>query len=331
MGSVIVLPVGRSGIAKVVVGDGFALLDQLSTSQTSLREMLANADVSRHTLRETEAYIEEAELAQTARCENGAPFIFFVGSDGKARIVEGCCNDWTCGRCGIKRAKAEYGRMVNGAKVLSERGLPLYFVTLTCRGKELALADSEAGYKDWCNTLLTAMRTRCKRAGFEWFYGGVTERQQRGHPHSHLCVSWCPDDAIAYSKGALLPNGAIAKHEGLYSQWLVGAAVSAGLGPMVDISLVNSAVAVAVYQSKYMFKDAMRTVWPKGWKRVRYSNSWPKLPKHEHEVAFPLVKLADWKRMENLGLTVYADSQVTLEAAYARLVTCVVYKQKQGV
>lgn len=293
----------------------FDLLDQLSTSQTNPVKLAEEAGVSWRVLRETQAHIEEAEQQQAPWCDNGAPLICFVSEEGRAHLVEGCCNNWTCGRCGLKRAKAEYGRMVHGAKVLSDLGLPLYFVTLTCRGREMSLQEAEGGYKDWCNTLLTGMRTKCNRAGLQWFYGGVTERQQRGHPHSHLTVSWCPDDAIAYSKGALLPNGAEAKHEGLYSQWLVDAAVRAGLGPMVDISLVNSAVGVAVYQSKYMFKDAMRTVWPKGWRRVRYSNSWPKLPEHKHSIAFPVMRSDDWLMVRALERTIWCDRDVTAEIA----------------
>lgn len=302
-------------------------LDQLSTSQTPSKNDLLNAGVTLETIRETEALIEQAEDEQAARCENGAPFIFFVGGDGKARIVEGCCNDWTCRRCGVKRAKKEYGRMVHGAKVLSERGLSLFFVTLTCRGREMTREMAERGYLQWTNSVLTAMRTKCKRADGDWYYSGVTERQQRGHPHSHYQMTWIPDDVQEYARGAPLPNGATAKRDTLYSQWLTDQAVRSGLGKMTDISYVNSPVAVAVYQAKYMFKDAARTHWPKGWRRVRYSRNWPKPPVDPPSVAFPLVRLDDWLRMEKLGVTVYADSELTLEAAYARRITCVIYKK----
>lgn len=91
------------------------------------------------------------------------------------------------------------------------------------------------------------------------------------------------------------------------------------------MTAVREPVAVAVYMAKYMFKTAMATAWPKGWRRVRYSRSWPKLPERAPEVAFPLIKLADWHRMERLGITVHADSEVTLAAAWARRITCVKY------
>lgn len=306
-------------------------LDQLSTRHTFTPNLLLEYGVSHGTIRETQAAIEQAEdAAQDARCENKAPYIFFIDNTGKPRIVQGCCNDWTCKRCGVIRAKKEYGRMVHGARELADAGHKLYFLTLTCRGREMSKKEAEAGYYGWTNATLNAMRNRAKRKGAEWFYSGVTERQKRGHPHSHYQITWMPEDATPYAKGKRLPNGAIAKHDCFYSEWLTQACVRAGLGKMTDITEVRSPVAVAVYQAKYMFKDAMRTVWPKGWRRVRYSNNWPKLPVQKPVIAFPLLRYDDWKRMEAYGVTVYADSPETLEAAYAREIMCVKYVKPAG-
>lgn len=297
-------------------------LDQLSTSQTSPQE-LAALGVNRQTIRETQSAIEEAEDAQAKTCDNRAPFIFFIDASGRGRLVQGCCNAWECRRCGVLRAKEEYGRMVHGARSLQSEGHSLYFATVTCRGGAMSLSEAEQSYGSWSNGLLTNMRTRCKRSKKAWFYACVTERQKRQFPHSHLIMTWAPEDAYPIARGELKPNGAYAKNECLYSQWFVDANVSAGLGPMCDYSEIRSPIAVAVYLGKYLFKDAMRTTWPKNWRRVRYSNSWPKLPDRAPEVAFPLVHYSDWLRMEALGITVYADSEITLEAAYTRWVTCV--------
>lgn len=300
-----------------------SLLDLLSTTQTT-REILREAGLKPSELQELDFQLEQRQALSYLPCENHAPYIFYVDAAGRARIVQGCCNAWTCGRCGHIRACAEYGRIVAGAKQLAEGGHSLFFLTLTCRGRDMGLDEAEAGYMQWTNRLLTNARTRAKRDRQHWAYAQVTERQDRGHPHSHIIITFCPGDVFHYGPGVSLPNGATAKHEGLYSDWLVASAVSAGLGPMVDLSYIRSAVAVAVYAAKYFFKDAMSTQWPKGWRRVRYSHSWPKLPTYPSPLAFPLVKLADWKRMEDLGVTVYADSEHTLNAAYSRLITCVV-------
>lgn len=297
-------------------------LDLLSTSQT-LIAILRGEGVNSSEIADLKFQLEQRAALSYLPCPNGAPYIFYIDANQRAHVVQGCCNAWICPRCGHLRACQEYGRMVAGAKEIDSQGHPLYFLTLTCRGKEMGLDEAEAGYMQWTNRFLTNARKCAKRDGWEWYYAQVTERQQRGHPHSHLMVSFCPKDGIGYSVGAELPNGAISRHEGIYSQWLVDACVSAGLGPMADLSAVKSVVGVAVYAAKYFFKDAMSTEWPKGWRRVRYSHSWPKLPKHPSPLAFPLVKIQDWQRMQDLGLIVFADSEHTLEAAYSRLITCV--------
>lgn len=303
-----------------------APLDQLSTSQTFSHEWITADEVSHEQWLDIHVQIEEAEAAKDELCTRGAPYIFYVDGSDRAHLVQGCCNSWSCPRCGLLRALHEYGRMVQGARELAAMGESLFFLTLTCRGRDLDLETADREYMTWTNRLLTAARAKNKRAKIAWFYAQVTERQQRGAPHSHLIITFCPDDVIEYATGAPVPNGVTARHDTLYSPWLTGACVRAGLGPMVDLSAINNPVAVAVYAAKYMFKDAMTTEWPKGWRRVRYSQSWPKLPDRKPSEAFPLVRLADWRRMEATGRTVWADSNMTLEAAYARAITCVVYR-----
>lgn len=66
-----------------------------------------------------------------------------------------------------------------------------------------------------------------------------------------------------------------------------------GMGEVYDISAVRSVESVSRYVAKYLFKHALHTVWPKGWKRVRYSQNWPKneLPKTN---AIALIDRKDW-------------------------------------
>lgn len=301
-----------------------SLLDQLSTSQTFPPDMLKNEHVGGDLKTFIASQLEQANFFKALDCMNNAPYIFFVDNAGVARLVQGCCNNWTCPRCGHMRALEEYGRMVNGAKVLSEAGEKLFFLTLTCRGKDVTLEEAESGYAGWTNKLLTTLRADAKRAGRSWYYAQVTERQKRGHPHSHLITTYRPNDALAFDAGEMLPSRVIAKHDCLYSAKLEKNCTSAGLGRMVDLSAIKNPVAVAVYVSKYMFKDAISEVWPKGWKRVRYSQSWPKLEREKPEIAFPLVRFQDWLKMQALDLRVHADCEKTREAAYARAITCVV-------
>lgn len=304
-----------------------ALLDQLSTSQTMSSSFVDEGEISDENFRFIGSEIRAAKELKSLTCENGSPFIFFVDANGIARLVQGCCNSWECPRCGHIRALHEYGRMVNGARQLATLDESLFFLTLTCRGRDMTLEEAERGYLDWTNRLLTSCREKQMRAGRTWAYAAVTERQKRGHPHSHFITTFSTDDMLEFSTGSWMPNGAVAKHDTLYSPWLEAACVKAGLGRMVDMSLINKPVAVAVYAAKYLFKDTIDTHWPKGWRRVRYSNSWPKLPEIKTEIAFPLVHFIDWLRMQSLGYVVHADSQAVLDAANARSILNVVYHE----
>jgi len=293
-------------------------LDRLSTSQTNIDgigEGLRN---------EIEFQIEQSYEVQARRCERGAPYIFYVASNQSAHIVQGCCNDWTCPRCGQIRARKEYGRIVEGARKLSDEGKSLYFWTLTCRGADMPLETAERDYLIWTNRLLTSVRVKATRSASFWAYVQVTERQKRQHPHSHIISTYAPDDAIPYRKGEFMPNGRKAKHDCLWSEWFRSANIKAGLGAECDLSAIENAVAVAVYVSKYLFKDSMATKFQKGWRRIRYSRNWPKLPDPKNTDAFPLVTLRDWQRMDALNMTVRADSYFTYEAALARRIFCVI-------
>lgn len=281
-------------------------LDQLSISQ----QLLEN----------TEFELEQSHALQAEKCDNGAPFIFFVDNTGRPRVVQGCCNNWLCRRCGQIRARHEYGRIVNGAQKLADAGHELYFWTLTCRGKDMPLADAMAHYLKWTNKLLTYARRDCKKQEGLWSYVQVTERQKRQHPHSHLIVTFVHNDSRPTIR---MKNGK--QREVLESARFSQINARSGLGPQYEITVIKNPAAVAVYVSKYLFKESVSTEWPKGWRRVRYSQSWPKLEQAKAEVAWPLLKLYDWRRMSQAYPKIYADSQVTQDAAFARLITNVVY------
>jgi len=238
--------------------------------------------------------LEESIALQASRCDNNAPLIYIHAMNGTRNIVQGCCDDWHCSRCGQIRARKEYGRMINGVKILSETQSQ-FFVTITCRGKDTTRKDALKNYAMWTNKLLTSCRTKASRAKEHWAYVQVTELQKRGHPHSHMITTWKPDDAIPYSKGDRLPNGRIAARDGLWSNWFRAANTKAGLGIECDISIVQSPIAVATYIAKYLFKDLQVTEFPPNWRRIRYSRNYPKLPAIENLDAYPLLTPQHWR------------------------------------
>lgn len=229
-------------------------------------------------------------------CTYAAPYIAVINGE-KSLIIQACCNHWDCPRCGEMRAKHEYGRIVNGAKILALEH-ELYFYTFTCRGRDLSVFEADNGYSLWTNRLLSTIRAKCKREGGYWSYVQVTERQKRGHPHSHLIMSFLPPDA----KKKYDAQGKLYWRSAYFTQ----AHVRCGLGTQSRITPVGSAEAVAKYIAKYLFKDAMFTLMPKHWHRVRYSHSFPKRPVDEKPLpdnSFPLLTLQDWRRAELAGVT----------------------------
>lgn len=270
---------------------------------------------------EIEFELEQSRALQAKRCSNNAPFICYPAGPGQWYLIQGCCNSWLCPRCGQIRAREEYWKIVNGAKMLDEAGEALYFVTITCQGKELDLSKADDDYLLWTNRLLSAWRARTKKQGDTWAYVQVTERQKRGAAHSHMITCSVPADAIEFKENDWLPNGSIAKHDCLYSQWFIDRNVSAGLGKMADITTIRNPIAVAVYVSKYLFKDMQAALFPSKWKRVRYSQSWPKESVASCEGAFPVVRASDWRRVGELPGVVKTRDEVTYERALACLCT----------
>lgn len=266
--------------------------------------------------------LEQASfLAKSERCTNNAPYICYPLTEGDTwGLSQGCCNSWYCPRCSNIRAKHEYHRIRAGAEKLSNEGKNLYFVTLTCRGKGLTALEGDENYLKWTNRLLSSWRAKTKKNGGEWNYVQVTERQRRGLAHSHMITTMIPSDAVVVSAGEWSDIGHKFKHDGLWSQWLSSSAVKAGLGKMVDITQVRTSGAVASYVSKYLFKEIKADVWPKGWKRVRYSHSWPKAPEvlAASEGAFPVFRYSHWIQVSKLP-RVKARDEAAYEAALAAL------------
>lgn len=270
---------------------GGTALDHFSTSQTSPTFDLCSS------------------VPRLEWCKYGAPMFAYRRGDENSRawgVTQGVCNHWDCPRCGPMIAGKNYGRIVEGARELQQIA-PLYFLTVTCRGKEIDRADAEANYLKWTNTLLTAIRTRAKREGQHWAYAQVTERQKRGHPHSHILTTWKPHDLVEGKKtNWKRDNGGNLVSEtmpALRSAWLHDRCVSAGLGPQYDVSQVQDVEAASRYVAKYLFKDSLLTQWPKHWKRVRYSQTWPQLPEQDTE-AFAILGREDWYDLAHLAMVV---------------------------
>lgn len=274
-----------------------------------------------YSIRQTDAlsgltYTEKSELI----CINAAPyFAYKLDTDKSYAIAQGNCHDWKCPKCGIGRAGLEYWRIVNGCEILAKEH-QLYFMTITCRGREISWEQSEAGYYQWTNKLLTTLRKSAKKYDLHWAYAQVTERQKRGHPHSHFLTTYYPHDLRdGFKETWKNEQGRYVRHEipALRSDYFEARCISAGLGKQYDISKVRTVAAASRYVAKYLFKESMFiTDWPKKWRRVRYSNSFPKLEKETSD-AMVLIKRQDWRNLARKAVYVIPkDLAAQKEAEY---------------
>ena len=78
---------------------------------------------------------------------------------------------------------------------------------------------------------------------------------------------------------------------------------------------MKSVEAAARYVAKYMFKPSQfRADFPKHWKRVRYSQSWPQLPERASS-AFVLLSRADWVQLSRDAVVIDAIGDEAYETA----------------
>jgi len=248
-------------------------------------------------------------------CAYGAPLVA-IRNANKAKIIQSCCNHWDCPRCGKVLAEHAQERMLLGAGLLMRNG-PLYFWTFTCRGKDLDLETADDDYYGWTNRALANLRYHAKKDAAIWTYVQVTERQQRGAAHSHFIHTYLPSDAEldrTDEKGREHYQSAIFRR----------ACVMAGLGWQYDITLINSPMAVALYISGYLTKHAHSDVFPRKWKRVRYSRQWPALPEHAPDWSLPLFNGVQWEKLDKCS-EVFETDDVYIYARASRRVHNVVW------
>jgi hypothetical protein len=190
--------------------------------------------------------------------------------------------------------------MVEGCRSLAQNH-SLYFITITCRGKEISHEYAEEKYGEWTNRLLDACRSQAKRKNREWHYVQVTERQKRLHPHSHFITTYAPPDSIPFTKRKrhVAEDGKVSWriYTALRSGWFAKQVCKSGLGEQYDITCVSDAEAASRYVAKYLFKSTIFSAnWPKGWKRIRYSQSFPKQEERQSD-AIVLLTQGDWYKL----------------------------------
>lgn len=202
--------------------------------------------------------------------------------------------------------------MVWGANILAECGVPLYFWTFTCRGRDLDMETADDNYYGWTNSALTNLRQQARREGSFWAYVQVTERQQRGAAHSHFIHTFTPPDSKEFQN----ERGYVA----VKSDSFLAAVVASGLGPQCEITRVETPLAVAAYISGYLKKHAHQDEFPKGWKRVRWSREWPKVPEKKPDWSVIIFGRKDWDACDKQHVQFVPENDAIGEMARRHMV-----------
>lgn len=253
-------------------------------------------------------------------CSYNAPFFAYQIHLSRYGVTQGCCNHWDCPRCGQTRARQEYGRIVSGIRELALT-TPIYFATITAPGGELTADEADEQWPLWSNRLFSSWRARTKAKGGKWCYVAVTERQKRGHAHFHLLTTANPQDLylghVWKERTASLYIPKQSREIALRSDWLQNAIIKAGFGSQYDISIASSIEGTSRYVAKYLFKPSIfEDQWPKKWKRVRYSQNFPRLPERKTD-AFVLLSDDDWRWLgRRASIVEVRDNETLLDVRF---------------
>lgn len=179
------------------------------------------------------------------------PYMTAEHTSGKFIIFQPRCKMWSCPACAIINRDNWSFRAKDAARILIENGYHLHFLTLTSHPK------LDAKQSEWVFT--RAWKKLSERARYDtdrkFIYLMIPERHKSGKLHTH---------AIETS--------------GLGMQWWKDSSAECGLGYMAEEKQIQDVDNTVAYVIKYLNKG-MGTAgkqWPKGFRRVRTSQSWPK-------------------------------------------------------
>jgi len=162
------------------------------------------------------------------------------------------CKSWQCPACAEINKNLWTVRAYGGAHFLMGQGQELFFITLTSHEKLTPDQTLWTWPRAWAK-----LRDRMRYENNGTFhYLMVPERHKSGRLHVHAVES-----------------------SGLGSRWFKDNARECGMGFQAKEEKITSPVGAAVYTVKYLAKSITETNWPRGFRRVRASRSWPKLPR----------------------------------------------------
>jgi len=201
--------------------------------------------------------LEVFTLAYQRRCPITAAF----DSQGATHLIY--CGSWSCPVC-MKRNAALWS--IRAQQKILQSDYPksgeLWFLTLTLPSTILSTVQ---GFLSLPSLWDTTRKQYQRWYGTFSYLAFVEGQPHRSHmPHFHILTSTEPPT----QRGK---HGFVTKH-GLHD-W----AFSVGWGFQAELHKVDG-IEAAAYVAKYASKQSPHT--PKGFRRVRVSRDWPKLPPH---------------------------------------------------
>jgi hypothetical protein len=185
------------------------------------------------------------------------PWLRAVAHDlGIALLFQPRCKSWGCDYCAAVNmsfwAATAYHAMtslIDDNNCQNQRNL-MSFLTLTSHRKLGPTASTGVFGHAW-----PMLSRRARRAASQGQYLLIPEQHQDGRLHVHALETFA-----------------------LGRRWWKDNAAQVGLGYMADEKETYSPAGAADYVTKYLTKSLSATAWPKGFRRVRTSQGWPRLP-----------------------------------------------------
>lgn len=207
--------------------------------------------------------------------------IQFYAFNREGVIIPVSCGQWSCPECAKTLARKWAARVKLHVQI---HGPAAYFWTLTLRP---SIQTAKDGYRALPKLWDTFRKMLQRYYGEKWDYCAFVEAHpQRGHiPHFHI-ISMRPipyvtsvtdkkTGKVTYIKGRIPREQRNTKLNAYRKMRLKDLAMRAGFGYQADDSVVTGHKA-ASYVAKYASKTEIAI--PKGFRRVRATRNWAKLP-----------------------------------------------------
>lgn len=191
------------------------------------------------------------EQSDAGGCETASrPYL--KATDSEAKIVyyiRPDCKSWSCEFCAERRRRLWTFLAVYGGTNLLAQGHELSFVTLT---SHRSIRDLLHGVKVWRDAW-PKLSARWRRAspGVQYLYVGEGRRRENFHVHIITTAT-------------------------LETRWYKDNGAETGLGYQAEAVPIQRSGECGVYVGKYLGKAIHVIGWPRYWRRVNTSRSWPK-------------------------------------------------------